>query len=90
MSAMYTELMLRLRQNERYRAFGMVVAGTSVIHTAKQFGSSNVNVLSLVRRFEQTGISIDALSRGDVRKRRQVKTVYLLLHINVSSSSRQL
>ena len=79
--------MLRLHQNERYRAFGMVAAGTSVIHAAKLIDCSSVIVHSLVRRFEQTGISIDALSRGDVRKRRRDKTVNLLLRINVSSSS---
>ena len=43
-----------------------------------------------MRRVEQTGISIDALSRGNVRKRRQDKTVNLLLRINASSTSRQL
>ena len=61
------QIMLRLRQNERYMAFGMVAAGTSVIHAAKLLGCSSVIVHSLVRRFEKTGISIDTLSRGDVR-----------------------
>ena len=58
-----TVLMLRLRQNERYRAFGMVAAGISVMHAEKLFCCSSVIVHSLVRRFEQTGNSVDALSR---------------------------
>ena len=66
MSAKYTVLMLRLRQNERNRTFCMVAAGTSVIHAAKLYGF--VIVQSLVRWFEKTGISIDAKDRGDVRK----------------------
>ena len=40
-SAKYTVLMLRLYQNERYRAFGMVAARTSVIHAAKLIGCSS-------------------------------------------------
>ena len=63
---------------------------TIIIHVAKLLSCSSVIVHSLVRRFEQTGISIDALSRGDVRKRRRDNTVNLLLRISVSSSSRQL
>ena len=92
MSAKYTVLMLHVRfsQNERYRAFGMVLIGTSVIHATKLFCCSSVIVHSLVRRFEQTGISIDASSRGDVGKRRRDKIVNLLLLGNISSSSRQL
>ena len=91
MSTKYTGLMLRLLQNEHYRAFGMVAAGTSVIHAAKVFGCSTFNIVhSIVKQFELTGISIDALSRGDVKKRRRGKTVNLLLRINVSSSGRQL
>ena len=92
MSAKYTVLMLRLHQNERYTAFGMVASGTSVIRAVKQFDCSSVIVHSLVRRYEQTGISIDACSRSNmyVRKRRRDNTVNLLLRIKVSSSSRQL
>ena len=89
MSAKYTVLMLHLRQNEHYRTFGMVAAGTSVIHIAKLSGCSSVIVHSLVRPFEQTGISVKALSPGDVRKRRRDKTVNLLLCFNVSSSIQQ-
>ena len=62
MSTKYTVLMLRLRQNERNRAFGMVAAGTSVIYAAKLFCCSSVIVHSLMRQFGQTGISIEALS----------------------------
>ena len=36
--------MLRLRQNERYRAFGMVAAGTTVIYDAKLLDCSSVIV----------------------------------------------
>ena len=48
-SAKYTVLMLRVRQNE-----------PRVILTAKIVGCSHVIASSLVRRFGQTGISIDA------------------------------
>ena len=46
-----------------------------VKRAAKIFGRSGVIAHSLVRRFEQTGISIDAQNRRDVRKQRQDKTV---------------
>ena len=90
MSAKYTMLMLRLRQNERYKDFDMVTSGTSVIHAAKQFGCSSFFVHNLMRRYAQTGISNDACCRSGIRKRRRDKTVNLLLGINVSSSSWQL
>ena len=56
----------------------------------KMFGCSGVIAHSLVRRFEQKGISIDAQDRRDVRKPRQDKTVNLLSRINLSGSSWQL
>ena len=68
----------------------MIATGTSVIHIAKLFCCSSVIVHSLMRQFEQTGISIDTLSQVDVRKRRRDKTVNLLLSINVSNPSLQL
>ena len=89
-SAKYTVLMLHVRQNERKKAFGMVAAISGVIGMAKMFGCSCVIVHSLVRRFEQTGISIDAQDRRDVRNQRQGKTVNLHTRIDVSGSSRQL
>ena len=51
----YTVLMLTERQNERKKAFDR----------SPQFGCSRVFVHSLVRRFEQTTISIDAQDRSD-------------------------
>ena len=53
------------------------------------FGHSGVVAHSLVRRFEQTGMSIDAQNRRDVKKQRQDKTVNLHTRIDVCSSSRQ-
>ena len=41
-SAKYTVLKVRLRQNERIRTFGIVAAGTSAIHATKLFGCSCV------------------------------------------------
>ena len=41
------------------------------------FGRSGVIAHSLVKQFEQTGISIDAQDRHNVRKQRQDKTVNL-------------
>ena len=41
------------------------------------FGCFKVIAHSLVRGFEQTGISIDALDRCDVRKQRKDKTINL-------------
>ena len=54
------------------------------------FDCSQVIAHSFVRRFEQTGISIDAQDRRDVRKQRQGKTVYLHSRIDVRGSSQQL
>ena len=54
------------------------------------FGCSGVMAHSLMRRFEQTGISIDVRNRRDVRKQRQNKTVDLHSRIDVSGSSRHL
>ena len=41
---------------------------------AKMFGCSHIIGHSLVRRFEQTGMSVDAQNRRHVRKQRQDKT----------------
>ena len=54
------------------------------------FGCPVLIAYSLVRQFEQTGISIDAHDRCDVRKQRKDKTVNLPSCIDVSSSSQQL
>ena len=54
------------------------------------FGYSRVIAHNLVRQFEQTGISIDAQDRRNVRKQPQDKTVNLQSRIDVSSSSWQL
>ena len=86
-SPKYTVIMLRLRQNEHNMAFGMLVARNSVIRVAKLFGSFRIIGPSLVKRYKQTGISIDASRSGDVSQRHREKT---FLRINVSGSSRQL
>ena len=44
------------------------------------FGCLRVIAHSLVRRFEQTGISIDAQDRREVRKQRQDKTIIEPVH----------
>ena len=48
------------------------------------FGFYRVIADSLVRQFEQTGISINAQDRRYVRKQRQDKTVYLHPRIYVA------
>ena len=60
------------------------------MHPTMMFGCSRVIADSLVRRFEQTGISIDAQDRLNARKHRQDKTVYLHSRIDVSRFSQQL
>ena len=55
-----------------------------------KFDCSGVIGHGLVRRFEQTGISIDAQDRRDVRKQCQDKTVNLHSRIDVRGSSLQL
>ena len=87
--AKYTVLMLRLCQNGRKKAFGRS-AIPRVIPAAKMFGCSRVIAHSLVRRFEQTGISIEAQDRRDQRKQCQDKTLNLHSPFDVSTSSRQL
>ena len=52
------------------------------------FDCSHIIIDSLVIGFEQTGISIDAQDRRDLRKQRQNKTVNLHSRIDVSGSSR--
>ena len=54
------------------------------------FGCSRIIAHSLVRPFEQTGISINAQDRWDVREQRQDKTVNLHSFVDVRGSSRQL
>ena len=54
------------------------------------FGYSRLVVHSLVKRFEQTGMSIDAQDRRDFRKQSQENAVNLHSHIDLSGSSRQL
>lgn len=83
---MYTVLKLFLRQNERYRTFGMVATGTSITQTAKLFGYPRIFIHSLVRRFGQLGTSIDAQDQ----ERRCDKTVNHFSRNNVINSCRQL
>ena len=64
--------MLLVRQKLRKKAFGR-----STRYQVKMFGCSRVIAHSLVRRFEQTGISFDAQDRRDVRKQLQEETVNL-------------
>ena len=66
-SAKYTVLMIRVRQYERKKA---VVP--RVIRAKKVFECFHVIAHSLGERFEQTGISIDAQGRGDLRKQRRL------------------
>ena len=47
------------------------------------FGCPDVIAHSLARQFEQTGISIDAQDRRDVRKQRQDKAVNIHSRIDV-------
>ena len=70
--------------------FWQVAAIPNVIGAAKMFGCSRVIAHNLVKQFEQTGISIDAQDRRNVRKQHQDKTVNLQSRIDVSSSSWQL
>ena len=48
------------------------------------FGCLRVIAHSLVRRFEQTGISIDAQDRREVRKQRQDKTIEPVHEISIN------
>ena len=77
--------MLPVRQNERKKAFCR-----SPPHAAKIIGCSRVLAHSLMGRFEQTRISIDAEDRCKVRKQCQDKTVNLHSCIDVGSFSWQL
>ena len=54
------------------------------------FGCSRIIAHSLVRPFEQTGISINAQDRWDVREQSQDKNVNLHSCVDVRGSSRQL
>ena len=63
---------------------------TKSISRGKVFGCSRVIAYNLVRRSEQTEISMDAQYRRDVRKQHLDKAVYLHSYICVSSSSPQL
>ena len=89
MSTKYTVLMLRVCQNEHKKAFSRSLPIPRVIG-AKMFGCSRVNAHTLMRWFEQTGISIDAQGQRKVRKQRQDKTINLHSRIDLSRSSRQL
>ena len=64
-------IMLRERQNEHTRAFGMLAARTRVIRVAKMFGDSVIIVHSHLRR---TGIFIDAPRSGNIRQLHLDKT----------------
>ena len=54
------------------------------------FGCSLVIADSLLRRFKQTEISIDAQDQRNTRKQRQDKTVNLHSRIDIIGSSPQL
>ena len=54
------------------------------------FGRSGIIAHSLMRPFEQTGISIDAQDRRTLRKQRKDKTVHLHSRSDISGSSLQL
>ena len=89
MSTKYTVLMLPECQNEHKKAASRSLPIPRVIG-ARMFGCSRVNGNSLMRWFEQTGISINAQDQCNVRKQRQDKTINLHSHIDLSRSSRQL
>ena len=76
----YSVLMLRVRQ----MGFWQVTAVPRVIRAQSMFDCSRVSAHRLERRFGQTGISIDARDRRDVRKQRKYKTVNLQSRIDVS------
>ena len=59
-SLKYTVVLPRLRQNERNRAFSMVVAGTSEKELQVCFVALIVLVHNLVRRYNKAGNTIDA------------------------------
>ena len=83
--------MQRVRQNESKKAFCKSPPNQEYIITRGKevWLLSRVIVDSLVRRFMQTGISIqDAQYRRDLRKQRQNETVNLQSRIDVSGSSR--
>ena len=63
-SAKYTVLMLCVHQNERKKAFDRSLLYQQLC-AAMMFGCSPVIAHSLVRRFEQTGISINAQDQSD-------------------------
>ena len=64
-------LKLRVRQDWREKAFWQVAFVPTVIRAAKIFGCSCVIAHSLMRRFKQTGVSVDAQDRPEIRKQRQ-------------------
>ena len=90
MSTKHTVLMLCVRQNGHKKALECRRCTKSNICAAKMFGCSRVIARSLVRRFEQTGISIDAHDQCNVSKQCQDKNINLHSHIDVSGSSWQL
>ena len=59
-------------------------------YTRDKDGCSRVIAHSLVRQFKQTGISVDAHDRRNVRQQRQDKAINLHTRIDVSGSRRQL
>ena len=59
-STKYSVLMLHVHQNERKKDFGRFAMAPRVISAAIMFSCSCIIAYSLVRRYEQTGISIKA------------------------------
>ena len=84
-SAKYTVVMLCVRQNQRKKAFGRPPP-----YQELKAWHSRLIAHSHVRWFEQTGISMDAQDRRDLRKHRQDKTVNLHSPIDIIGSSPQL
>ena len=70
--------------------FCILATRTSKARVTKSFGCSSVIIHSLVRRYKQTGISIDTPRSGDVRQHHRENTFNLLSCIYASGSSRQL
>ena len=87
-SAKYIVLMLCVRRIGVRRRFAGHCRNKS--YTSDKDGFSFVIAHSLVRRFKQTGISVDAHDKRDVIQQRQYKAINLHSHMDVSGSSRQL
>ena len=86
-SAKYTVLMLGVRQNKGISIRLLTVP--SVIFAAKRFSCTHVIAYSLVRLFEQTGISINAedIQRKDTQCQDKIINLYSRIDVAVLASN---